>query len=113
MSQDTDFGRDVMDGARDQLKAMKMQLVSETMHKPTDTDFSASVAKLHDAKCDLVLLGSIVRDTVQIVSAIRKSGWNVDILGNIAIYDLVRGGGAGRRNRGHLHHDLGHLRAAG
>jgi branched-chain amino acid transport system substrate-binding protein len=88
MSQDTDFGRDVMDGARDQLKAMNMQLVAETMHKPTDTDFSASVAKLHDAKCDLVLLGTIVRDTVQIVSAIRKSGWNVDILGDIAIYDV-------------------------
>ena len=87
MSQDTDFGRDVMDGARDQLKAMNMQLVAETLHKPTDTDFSASVAKLHDANCDLVLLGTIVRDTVQIVSSIRKSGWNVDILGNIAIYD--------------------------
>ena len=87
MSQDTDFGRDVMDGARDQLKAMNMQLVAETLHKPTDTDFSASVAKLHDAKCDLILLGTIVRDTVQIVSAMRKSGWNVDILGNIAIYD--------------------------
>jgi branched-chain amino acid transport system substrate-binding protein len=88
MSQDTDYGRDVMDGVRDQLKAMNMQLVAETLHKPTDTDFSASVAKLHDAKCDLILLGTIVRDTVQIVSAIRKSGWNVDILGNIAIYDV-------------------------
>jgi branched-chain amino acid transport system substrate-binding protein len=87
MSQDTDFGRDVMDGARDQLKAMNMQLVAETLHKPTDTDFSASVAKLRDANCDLVLLGTIVRDTVQIVGAMRKSGWNVDVLGNIAIYD--------------------------
>jgi branched-chain amino acid transport system substrate-binding protein len=87
MSQDTDFGRDVMDGARDELKALNMQLVAETLHKPTDTDFSAPVAKLHDAGCDLVLLGTIVRDTVQIVSSIRKSGWNVDILGNIAIYD--------------------------
>jgi branched-chain amino acid transport system substrate-binding protein len=28
-----------------------------------------------------------VRDTVQIVSAMRKTGWNVDVLGNIAIYD--------------------------
>src|ERR1700683_3046272 len=46
MSQDTDFGRDVMDGARDQLKAMNMSLAAETLHKPTDTDFSASVAPL-------------------------------------------------------------------
>jgi branched-chain amino acid transport system substrate-binding protein len=87
MSQDTDFGRDVMDGARDQLKAMNVALVAETLHKPTDTDFSAAVAKLHDAGCDLVLLGTIVRDTLQIVSAVRKAGWNVDLLGQVAIYD--------------------------
>jgi branched-chain amino acid transport system substrate-binding protein len=76
-----------MDGARDQLKAMNMQLVAETLHKPTDTDFSAAVAKLRDADCDVVLLGTIVRDTVQIVSAMRKVGWHVDILGNEPIYD--------------------------
>jgi len=87
MSQDTDFGRDVMDGVRDQLKAMNVSLAAETLHKPTDTDFSASVARLREANCDVVLLGTIVRDTIQIVSAIRKIGWNVDILGNVAIYD--------------------------
>src|SRR5580704_17976313 len=38
MSQDSDFGRDVMDGARDQLKAMGLTLAAETLHKPTDTD---------------------------------------------------------------------------
>ena len=54
MSQDTDYGRDVMDGARDELKALNLQLVAETLHKPTDTDFSAAVAKLRDADCDMV-----------------------------------------------------------
>ena len=56
------------------------------MHKPTDTDFSASVARMHDANCDL-LAGHIVRDTVQIISAVRKTGWNVDMLGQAASYD--------------------------
>ncbi len=87
MSQDTDFGRDVMDGARDQLKAMDLKLVAETLHKPTDTDFSASVARLRDANCDLILLGTITRDTIQIISAIRKIGWQVDALGQAASYD--------------------------
>ncbi|MEI4884334.1 ABC transporter substrate-binding protein, partial [Klebsiella pneumoniae] len=73
--------------ARDQLKAMNLQIVAETLHKPTDTDFSAAVAKLHDADCDVILLGTIVRDTVQIVSALRKIGWHIDILGNEPIYD--------------------------
>ena len=52
MSQDTDFGRDVMDGVRDQMKAMKINLAAETLHKPTDTDFSASVAEAPAATAD-------------------------------------------------------------
>ncbi len=85
--QDTDFGRDVMNGVWDQTKAMGIKLAAETTHKPTDTDFSAPVARLRDAKCDLLLLGSIVRDTNQIIAAVRKVGWNVDMLGQVASYD--------------------------
>ena len=69
---------------------MNIPLMAETLHKPTDTDFSAAVAKLRDADCDVILLGTIVRDTVQIVSALRKIGWHVDILGNEPIYDHDR-----------------------
>jgi branched-chain amino acid transport system substrate-binding protein len=87
MSQDTDFGRDVMAGAKDQLAAMDLKLAAETLHKPTDTDFSASVARLREANCDLILLGTITRDTIQIVSAVRKLGWQVEMLGQAASYD--------------------------
>jgi branched-chain amino acid transport system substrate-binding protein len=85
--QDTDFGRDVMNGVWDQTKAMGIKLAAETTHKPTDTDFTASVARLRDANCDLLLLGSIVRDTNQIIAAVRKTGWKVDMLGQVASYD--------------------------
>ena len=87
MAQDTDFGRDVTDGVHDELKALNMKLAGETLHKPTDVDFTASVARLRDANCDLVVFGTIVRDTIQIISAIRKVGWNVDMLGQFASYD--------------------------
>jgi len=100
MYQDTDFGRDVMNGVWDQTKAMGIKLVAETAHKPTDSDFSASVARLRDAKCDLVILGSITRDTNQIVSAIRKVGWDVELLGNIAIYDNAVAEVPGNVNQG-------------
>jgi branched-chain amino acid transport system substrate-binding protein len=89
MAQDTDFGRDVTDGVKDQLKAEHMTLTGETLHKPTDTDFSASAARMKDANCDLIVVGGIVRDTVQIISAIRKIGWNVDMMGQAASYDEV------------------------
>ena len=89
MAQDTDFGRDVTDGVKDQLKAEHMTVAGETLHKPTDTDFSASAARMKDVDCDLIVVGGIVRDSVQIISAIRKIGWNVDIMGQAASYDDV------------------------
>lgn len=87
MAQDTDFGRDVTAGIRDQLKAENMTLAGETLHNPTATDFSGSVERMHDAGCDLIVLGTIVRDSVQAISAVRKIGWNVDMMGQAASYD--------------------------
>ena len=88
-AQDTDFGKDVMDGVRDELAALHMKLVAVTRHQPTDVDFSAAVAKLRDAKCDMVVFGTIVRDTVQLISAIRKTGWHVTMMGQAASYDAA------------------------
>jgi branched-chain amino acid transport system substrate-binding protein len=85
--QDTDFGKDVIAGVNDQMKVMGLKLAAETKHKPTDTDFTAAAAKLHDANCDVVFFGTIVRDTIQAMSAIRKMGWNVDLVGQVASYD--------------------------
>ena len=87
MAQDTDFGRDITDGVNDELKALNIKIAGATLHRPTDTDFSASVARMREANCDLIVLGTIVRDTVQIVSAARKIGWNVDMMGQAASYD--------------------------
>ena len=89
MFQDTDFGRDVLAGAQIQADAMNMKIVATTGHKPTDTDFTAVVTKLRDAKCDLVVLGTIVRDTTLIIATAKKQGWNVDFLGQIATYDTA------------------------
>lgn len=89
MYQDTDFGKESLIGVNLQTEAMGMKLVASTAHKPTDTDFSANVAKLREANCDLIVLGTIVRDTVLIISTARKLGWNVDMMGQIAAYDTA------------------------
>ena len=63
MYQDTDFGKDVLAGAQMQAEAMGMKIVATTAHKPTDTDFTAAIAKLREANCDLITMGTIVRDS--------------------------------------------------
>ena len=55
MYQDTDFGKDVLAGATIQAEAMGLKIVATTAHKPTDTDFSAAVTKLREAKCDVIV----------------------------------------------------------
>jgi branched-chain amino acid transport system substrate-binding protein len=89
MYQDTDFGKDVLAGTTQQTEAMGMKVVATTAHKPTDTDFTAAVTKLREANCDLITLGTIVRDSTLIIATVKKLGWNVDLLGQVASYDTA------------------------
>jgi len=89
MYQDTDFGKDVLAGAQMQAEAMGMKIVATTAHKPTDTDFTAAIAKLREANCDLITMGTIVRDSTLIIATVKKVGWKVDLLGQDASYDTA------------------------
>jgi branched-chain amino acid transport system substrate-binding protein len=89
MYQDTDFGKEVLDGVHLQAEKLKIKVVETVTHKPTDQDFSAQVTKLKAANCDLVVLGTIVRDSIVPYATARKIGWtDVDFLGSAATYDL-------------------------
>jgi len=89
MYQDTDFGKEVLDGIQIQVERMKIKLAETTTHKPTDQDFTAQITKLKGAGCDLVVLGTIVRDSIVPYATARKIGWtDVDFLGSAATYDL-------------------------
>jgi len=90
MYQDTDFGKEVFDGVQMQAEKMKIKLVETTTHKPTDQDFTAQITRLKGAGCDLVVLGTIVRDSIVPYATARKIGWtDVDFLGAASSYDLV------------------------
>jgi len=90
MYQDTDFGKEVMDGIQLQADKLKVKIAETTTHKPTDQDFTAQITKLKAAGCDLVVVGTIVRDSIVPYATARKIGWtDVDFLGSAASYDLV------------------------
>jgi branched-chain amino acid transport system substrate-binding protein len=96
MYQDTDFGKEVMDGVQVQAEKMKLKIAETVTHKPTDQDFTAQITKLKAAGCDLVVLGTIVRDSIVPYATARKIGWtDVDFLGSAATYDLFVAGAQG------------------
>lgn len=90
MFQDTDFGHEIRDGVRDQAKASKLEVAAEATYGPQDTEFVAPVTKLKSAGCDLVVMGSIIRDSIQAVGTAKKLGWaNVTFVGQAASYDPI------------------------
>src|ERR1700754_277650 len=81
MHQDDEYGKNVLDGFTQQLEAMKLQPASVTSYKRGVSDFSAQVAKMKSDGCDLVVLGTVIRETIGAMSEARKLGWDVTFLG--------------------------------
>ncbi len=88
--QDDEFGLEVFRGAEHGLKDMGKEFVEKTTFKRGATDFSAQVAKMKSADCDIVVLGTIIRETIGTVATARKMGWDPIFLGSSAAYiDLI------------------------
>jgi len=73
--QDTDFGQETYEGAMDQLTDMGLEPAAVSAHKPMDSEFTATILRLRNAGCDLVAMGTIHRDTILIMEAAKKLGW--------------------------------------
>ena len=88
--QDDDFGLEVQRGAEAGLKSMGMELAEKTTYKRGATDFSSQVAKMKAAGCELVVMGTIIRETIGTIAEARKTGFNPVFLGSSAAYtDLI------------------------
>ena len=90
MYQDDEFGLEVMRGAEAGLKTMNMELAEKTSYKRGATDFSSQVAKLKSSGCDMVVLGTIIRETIGAIAEARKTGYSPTFIGSSACYtDLI------------------------
>lgn len=87
---DTEYGLEILEAVEDQLKDMGLELGEQSAHVPTETEFTGAVLKLRSAGCEVVLMGSVHRDTILILEAARKMDWNdVAWVGNNAVFAQV------------------------
>jgi branched-chain amino acid transport system substrate-binding protein len=90
MYQDDEFGLEVMRGAEAGLKTIGMEFAEKTSYKRGATDFSSQVAKMKSSGCEMVVLGTIIRETIGAIGESRKTGFNPLFLGSSAAYtDLI------------------------
>lgn len=78
--QDDDYGLEVMKGVETGLEKLDQTLFERTGYKRGATDLSSQVARLRAAECDLVVLATVVRETVAAMAEARRIGWKVDML---------------------------------
>ncbi len=88
--QDDDFGLEVLRGGEAGLKTLSMEYAEKTSFKRGATDFSSQVAKMKASGCEMVVLGTIIRETIGTIGESRKTGFNPLFLGSSAAYtDLI------------------------
>jgi len=88
--QDDDFGLEVLRGAEAGLKAAGMEMLEKTSFKRGATDFSSQVAKMKAGGCEMVVMGTIIRETIGTMAEARKTGFNPVFVASFAAYsDLI------------------------
>jgi branched-chain amino acid transport system substrate-binding protein len=88
--QDDDFGLEVLKGGEDGLKTIGMAFAEKTSFKRGATDFSSQVQKMQSSGCEMIVLGTIIRETIGTIGTARKLGYNPVFLGSSAAYtDLI------------------------
>jgi branched-chain amino acid transport system substrate-binding protein len=87
--QDDDFGLEVMRGAETGLKDIGMTYAERTTYKRGATDFSSQVAKLKEAGCDAVVMGTIIRETIGTIATAKRMDWNPVFVGTTASYSEI------------------------
>jgi ABC-type branched-subunit amino acid transport system substrate-binding protein len=81
MYQDDEYGKNVLEAYEKQLDAMKVKHATVTSYKRGASDFSAQISKMKSEGCDLVVLGTVIRETIGAMAEAKKLGWDVKFLG--------------------------------
>lgn len=84
--QDNAFGREIRDGAETALGHRGLKLVSAVSHPSSKSNVSKEIAKLKSDRVDVVVLGTIVQDTLAVLRAARARNWRPLFLCSAACY---------------------------
>ncbi len=95
--QDDEYGLEVLRGTEAAVKDLNITLVERTNYKRGATDFASQMQRLRAANPDLIVLGTVVRETIGAMVTARRLGYAGTFFGSQAAYMPVvaKAGGAG------------------
>lgn len=74
MTLPTDFGKEIVEGAKAAAEADGIDYVSATTHKPDEADFVGSMQKLKADGCEIIALALTVRQAITVSGTAKKLG---------------------------------------
>ena len=88
---DAEFGRNALDGARENIKKAGLKIVYDRAYPPTTVDFTPIIRAVQAAKPDMVYVASYPPDTVGFLRAVSEIGLKTNMLGG-ALAGIADGG---------------------
>ncbi|RED11269.1 ABC transporter substrate-binding protein [Pontivivens insulae] len=78
----SDFGEEIHMATVDEAGDRDgVEYLTETTHRPDESDFTGALARLREAGCDLITIALTIRPTITVVATAKQMGWDdVDFL---------------------------------
>lgn len=89
MYQDDEYGQEVLQGAEEGLKEAGMQMTEKTSFKRGSTDFSSQMQRLAAEKCELVVLGTLIRETIGGITTAKRLNFSPVFVVSAGAYSNV------------------------
>ena len=74
--QEGPFGDLIRAGITPALASANLTIADEAAYRPGDIDLSSQVARMRAANVEVILAGTIIRETVAVMAEVKKLGWN-------------------------------------
>jgi ABC-type branched-subunit amino acid transport system substrate-binding protein len=84
--QDDEMGAIMKKGVEDQLAVYNLKMTGAESYKRGATEFSSQIAKLRKDDPQMVVLATVIRETVGALKEANKIGWKVDMAGMSPAY---------------------------
>lgn len=80
MYQDTDMGNEILGAAKDTASKHGAEVVATSAHASNASEFVGAMTSFKGAECDLIVFGTIIRDSIIGYATARKLGLTADIV---------------------------------
>lgn len=84
-----DYGQEIDDGTLAAAEDAGMKVVYKGSHKVTEADFAGVATAIKNTDCEILVMGTTIRDTISLYATLRKLGWDKPVVASMVPYTPI------------------------